>query len=212
MTNSKTYVIIVEVFRPNRCTFSSTPRLRKEEDMEMLLSTPDYYLVAGAIGLIGLVLGIVLGDLLDAIGLTFDGIDGWISSHAIFTGLTVFGGAGVLLYHVMPEIPALLIALSGSTASFVAIAQVVRWMHKQQSDSLVSRTSYYASLATVTAPIGANGSLGEVETKSANGARVRLSAHTNTDCSLTVGERVIIKRVEPGHVFVIPLDDPTEEK
>lgn len=180
--------------------------------MEMLLSTPDYYLVAGSIGLIGLVLGIVLGDLLDTLGLSFDGLDGWISSHAIFTGLTVFGGAGVVLHQVVPEIPTLLIALGGSAASFIAIAQVVRWIHRQQGDSLVSRTSYYASLATVTAPIGANGRLGEVETKSANGARVRLSAHTNADCSLTVGERVIIKRVEPGHVFVIPLDDPTEEK
>lgn len=180
--------------------------------MEALLSTPSYYLVAGTIGLIGLILGIFLGDLMDTYGAPFfDSIDGWISSHAVFTALAVFGGIGIFVHQGLPDILALLIALAGCVAAFIAIAQLMRWLHKQQGDSPVSRESYYASLATVTAPIGAGGKLGEVETTNANGVRVRLSAYTSAENSLSVRTRVIIKRVETGRVFVIPLDNPSEE-
>ena len=180
--------------------------------MEQLLALPTYYLVIGGIGVAALIISILFGDLLDALDTPLEVLDGWLSMHAIAASMAFFGLSGLLFSGSLPELVAIILAIIVSVAVFVAVALLMRFIHRQQGSTSYTRDSFRAEQGIVTQRIPAErtGS-GEIQIEVPGSGIVTLEAYTSTSIPLPVGTKIVIHRVEPRMVHVIPLDDPEME-
>ncbi|HLT46571.1 MAG TPA: NfeD family protein [Rubricoccaceae bacterium] len=170
-------------------------------------------------GLVFSVLAVLFGDLLDGV---LDGLDGVLHGHgfghaldalSMVGGLTVFGGAGVLLetYADLGTLPtALASAAAGLVLAVVMHFAYVRPMKRGENSTAFSVREYAGKIGEVNTAIPARG-YGEVLVRM--GASVTFQPAASFDGTpIPVGTTVVVVEVEPdGSLLVAPLEDEPDE-
>jgi hypothetical protein len=165
-------------------------------------------------GLALAILAVLFGDLLDvAHGALHGALDGafqhLLDPLSLVGGLTVFGGAGVVLerYTALGDGPtALLAAALGVVLSVVMHFAYVRPMRRGENSTAFSVKEYAGKLGEVNTAIPARG-YGEVLVRM--GASVTFQPAASFDGTpLRVGTAVVVVEVEAdGSLLVAPLED-----
>ena len=166
-------------------------------------------------GLVFSVLAVLFGDLLDGV---FEGLDGVLHAHgaghaldalSLVGGVTVFGGAGVLLetYTALDAVPAALVAAAaGLVLAVVMHFAYVRPMKRSENSTGFSLREYAGKIGEVNTAIPARG-YGEVLIRM--GASTTFQPAASFDGTpIRVGTTVVVVEVEPdGSLLVAPLED-----
>lgn len=166
-------------------------------------------------GLVFSVLAVFLGDvfdgLLDGLDGAFDGVDlhGALDSLSLVAGLTVFGGAGVLLdayTGLGPASGALLAAVIGVALAVLMHVAYVKPMKRSENSTAFSMREYAGKIGEVNTAIPARG-YGEVLVRM--GASVTFQPAASFDGTpLPTGTAVVVVEVHPdGTLHVARLED-----
>lgn len=155
------------------------------------------FVIVGSVGLILLLVSILIGDLLDLVGVG----DGLVSGVALGAALSIFGVAGVVTSaNDLPTVLTYVLALAFALLALVLIELFVRRVAQQESGGHYS-------------PVGLNG-VTTVSTTSAGG-EVRLDdirelerRRAVSDVPLTAGTRIRVVAEDGFRVRVAPLDTP----
>ncbi|AIQ67850.1 membrane protease regulatory membrane protein [Paenibacillus graminis] len=163
------------------------------------------YLGCLALGVIFAVVSVLLGDL---IGSALDGIFDVVSFHFISPavlagGITVFGGAGILLtrYSSLDNGP--ILALSLLTAAFMGVVMylgVVKPVNKSEMSSGFSMNELPGKIGEITVPVPAQG-YGEIMVKFGAGNSLHTAASFDHH-PLPAGIKVVVVEVEDGVALV----------
>ncbi|WP_019912378.1 hypothetical protein [Paenibacillus sp. HW567] len=163
------------------------------------------YLGCLALGVIFAVVSVLVGDLIgSALHGVFDVVTfHWISPAVLAGGITVFGGAGLLLtrYSSLENGPILALALL--TAAFMAVVMylgVVKPMNRSEMSSGFSMSELPGKIGEVTVPVPAEG-YGEIMVKF--GAANSLHTAAGFDHHpLPAGCKVVVVEVKEGVALV----------
>ncbi|MBW4085512.1 protease [Paenibacillus sp. S150] len=163
------------------------------------------YLGCLALGVIFAVVSVLLGDL---IGSALDGIFDVVSFHVISPavlagGITVFGGAGILLtrYSSLEDGP--IVALSLLTAGFMGVVMylgVVKPMDKSEMSSGFSMSELPGKIGEITVPVPAQG-YGEIMVRFGAGNSLHTAASFDHQ-PLPAGIKVVVVEVQEGVALV----------
>ncbi|MCZ8515972.1 protease [Paenibacillus filicis] len=166
-----------------------------------------------AVGVLFAVLSVLIGDI---IGSALDGAFEFISMDALhwfqptvlFSGLTVLGGAGVLLTRYSPLPAAAVLALSLLLAAGLGIAMYllyVKPMRSSENSVAYSMKELAGSIGEVSIPIPAKG-YGEVLLRIGGGVTNQIAASFDQR-SIAAGLRVVVVEVKDDTLYVSPMDD-----
>ncbi len=171
----------------------------------------DVYWICLFGGLVFSVLTLLFGDLLDS--LDFDGFDGlgeFLDPLSFVGGLTVFGGAGVLLEEVTDLGTGATAGLAALVGLGLAVAMhfvYVKPMKRSENSTGFSMREYHGKLGEVITAIPATG-FGEV--------LVRMGASNTFQTAgsfggepIPRGTRVVVVEVRDGDLLVTPFDELT---
>lgn len=171
----------------------------------------DVYWICLFGGLIFTVLTLLFGDLLD--GLDFDGFDGlgeFLDPLSFVGGLTVFGGAGVLLEEMTAlgtGTTAALAALIGLGLAITMHFVYVRPMKRSENSTGFSMREYHGKLGEVITAIPAKG-FGEVLV-TMGASNTFQTAGSFSGEEIPRGTRVVVVEVRGGDLLVTPFDELT---
>jgi hypothetical protein len=169
-------------------------------------------------GFVFAVLAVLFGDLLDAAhGALHGALEGafqhLLDPLSLVGGVTVFGGAGVVLerYTDLGDVPTALLA--GALGVVLAVAMhfaYVRPMRRGENSTAFSRKEYAGKIGEVNTAIPARG-YGEVLVRM--GASVTFQPAASFDGTpIRVGTAVVVVEVEAdGALLVTPLEDEPAE-
>ncbi|MEF3303100.1 NfeD family protein [Paenibacillus sp. GYB003] len=164
-------------------------------------------------GVLFAVVTVIFGDLLSN---ALDGVLDFLSVDAlrklrpmvIVSGITAFGGAGLLLLHYTPlgPLPAAVVALLGAIAIGALVYVVyVRPMENSENSTGFSIRELTGRIGEVTVPVPPRG-YGEVMVKIGHGHTNQIAASFDGE-TLAAGERVVVVDVRDDTLFVSRLDD-----
>jgi membrane-bound ClpP family serine protease len=109
------------------------------------------FLIVGAIGLLLLLSSIVIGDLLDLVGIG----DGLVSGVAVGAALSIFGVAGILtVSNDLPTVWTYVIAVALAIVALIAIQLFVRHIAQQESGGHYSPVGLVGITTVGTGPAG----------------------------------------------------------
>lgn len=160
-------------------------------------------------------LGDVLDGALDSLDGAFDSIDlGNVLDPLSFVGgLTVFGGAGILLenYTGLAALPgALVAALVGLVLAVIMHFAYVKPMKRSENSTAFSVREYVGRIGEVNTAIPANG-YGEVLVRMGVSVTFQAAASFN-DKPIPTGTQVVVVEVAgDGSLSVTPLEDEVEQ-
>ncbi|MCQ6560383.1 NfeD family protein [Paenibacillus mendelii] len=163
-------------------------------------------------GILFAVVSVIFGDWLS---LALDGmldflsLDGhhWLQPMSVVGGITVFGGAGLLLYRYSPLGDAVIILLSiliAVTAAVLVYFLYVRPMERSENSTGYSMKELTGAIAEVLVPVPVGG-YGEVMIKVGAGRTNHIAASYEGD-SIPTGTRVVVVDVKEGALMVSKLD------
>lgn len=170
-------------------------------------------------GLAFSVLALFFADLLDgaidSLDGAFDSVDlgNFLDPLSFVGGLTVFGGAGVLLenYASLNPFPEAVVAASiGLVVALVMHFAYVKPMKRSENSTAFSMKEYVGKIGEVNTAIPANG-FGEVLVRM--GASVTFQAATSfTKSAIATGTPIVVVEVDgEGSLLVTPLEDEVEQ-
>ena len=117
------------------------------------------FLIVGAIGLLLLLSSIVIGDLLDLVGIG----DGLVSGVAVGAALSIFGVAGIItVSNDLPTIWTYVIAVALALVALVAIQLFVKHIAQQESGGHYSPVGLVGITTVSTGPVGGEVRLDDV--------------------------------------------------
>ena len=117
------------------------------------------FLIVGAIGLLLLLSSIVIGDLLDLVGIG----DGLVSGVAVGAALSIFGVAGIItVSNDLPTIWTYVIAVALAIVALVAIQLFVKHIAQQESGGHYSPVGLVGITTVSTGPVGGEVRLDDV--------------------------------------------------
>jgi membrane-bound ClpP family serine protease len=117
------------------------------------------FLIVGAIGLLLLLSSIVIGDLLDLVGIG----DGLVSGVAVGAALSIFGVAGILtVSNDLPTVWTYVIAVALAIVALIAIQLFVRHIAQQESGGHYSPVGLVGITTVGTGPAGGEVRLDDV--------------------------------------------------
>ena len=156
------------------------------------------------------VLTLLFGDMLDGLGDGLDGLPDLFDPLSLVGGLTVFGGAGVLLDETTAlgeGAAAALAALIGLGLALAMHFVYVRPMKRSENSTGFSMQEYRGKLGEVITTIPAGG-FGEV--------LVRMGASNTFQTAASFegkpipgGTRVVVVEIRAGDLYVTPFDELT---
>ena len=162
-----------------------------------------YWLCLGG-GLLFALLTILLGDVLDGLDLP----DGLLDPLSAVGGLSVFGGAGVLLSEFAPLGTAATAVLAAGAGFVLAVAMhfgVVKPMKGAESSTGFSHREYAGKMGEVSVSVPAGG-FGEVVVQM-GASRTFQTAASFDDTPIPTGTRVVVVEVGEEALLVSPFDD-----
>lgn len=157
---------------------------------------------------------VVFGDLMSG---AMDGMLDWLSSDVLhylqpmvlFSGVTVLGGAGILLTKYSPFTAAAVLVLS-LLAAVLSGALIfflyVKPMENTENSLAFSMQDMVGRIGEVTVPIPAQG-CGEVMMRMGGGVTNQIAESFDAN-EIEAGARVVIVEVKDGTLFVTRLDEP----
>ncbi|MEP0547870.1 MAG: NfeD family protein [Rhodothermales bacterium] len=169
----------------------------------------DVYWICLVGGLIFSVLTLLLGDVLDGVLDGLDGID-FLDPLSIVGGLTVFGGAGVVLTESMDLGGATTTAAAALIGVGLAVLMhfvYVRPMKRSENSTGFSLREYHGKLGEVITTIPATG-YGEVLVKMGAGNTFRTAASFD-GAPIPQGTRIVVVEIRDGDLLVTPFDELT---
>jgi membrane-bound ClpP family serine protease len=117
------------------------------------------FLIVGAIGLLLLLSSIVIGDLLDLVGIG----DGLVSGVAVGAALSIFGVAGILtVSNDLPTVWTYVIAVALAIVALIAIQLFVKHIAQQESGGHYSPVGLVGITTVGTGPAGGEVRLDDV--------------------------------------------------
>ena len=165
-----------------------------------------YWLCLGG-GLAFALLAVLLGDLIDG---ALDGLDlpdDLLDPLSVVGGLSVFGGAGVLLTEFAPLGTIATAVLAGGIGFVLAVAMhfgVVKPMKRAEASTGFSKREYAGKLGEVSVAVPAEG-FGEVVVQM--GASRTFQTAASFDASpIPTGTRVVVVEVGEEALLVAPFD------
>ena len=169
----------------------------------------DVYWICLVGGLIFSVLTLLLGDVLDG---ALDGLDviDVLDPLSIVGGLTVFGGAGVVLTEsadLGTETTAAAAALIGLGLAVLMHFVYVRPMKRSENSTGFSLREYHGKLGEVITTIPAAG-FGEVLVKMGASNTFRTAASFDGK-PIAEGTRIVVVEIRDGDLLVTPFDELT---
>jgi membrane-bound ClpP family serine protease len=172
----------------------------------------DVYWICLIGGLVFSVLTLLFGDLLDG---ALDGLDGFdgldvLDPLSIVGGLTVFGGAGVVLTEAADLGTGTTAALAAVIGLGLAIAMhflYVRPMKRSENSTGFSLREYHGKLGEVITAIPATG-YGEVIVRMGASNTFRTAASFDGN-PIERGTRIVVVEVRDGDLLVTPFDELT---
>ena len=169
----------------------------------------DVYWICLFGGLVFTVLTLLFGDFLD--GLDFDGFDGlgeFLDPLSFVGGLTVFGGAGVLLEETTAlgtGTAAGLAALIGLGLAITMHFVYVKPMKRSENSTGFSMREYHGKLGEVITAIPAKG-YGEVLV-TMGASNTFQTAASFDNAPIPSGTRVVVVEIRDSNLYVTPFDD-----
>ena len=166
-----------------------------------------YWLCLGG-GLLFALLTVLLGDVIDG---ALDGIDlpdDLLDPLSFVGGLSVFGGAGVLLSEFAALGPVATAVLAAGFGFVLAVAMhfgVVRPMKRAEASTGFSHREYAGKLGEVSVSVPAGG-FGEVIVQM-GASRTFQTAASFDDTPIPSGTRVVVVEVGEEALLVSPFDD-----
>ncbi len=172
----------------------------------------DVYWICLFGGLVFTVLTLLFGDLLDGVldGLELDGLGEFLDPLSFVGGLTVFGGAGVLLEEMTALGTGTAAAIAGLIGLGLAVAMhfvYVKPMKRSENSTGFSMREYHGKLGEVITAIPAKG-FGEVLVKM-GASNTFQTAGSFGGTEIARGTRVVVVEVRDGDLFVTPFDELT---
>lgn len=166
-------------------------------------------LVGGILyALISVIFGDWLGQALDGV-LDFLSLDGhsWLSPTALVGGITVFGGAGIMLerYTLFGSTSVVLIALLiGLIAGTAVFFLYIKPMEQSENSIAFSLNGLSGMIADVLTPIPASG-YGEVMVRVGAGNTNQIAASFD-GVDIAGGARVVVVEVKDSTLYVSEID------
>jgi hypothetical protein len=168
------------------------------------------YLGCLALGVIFAVVSVLVGDL---IGSAFDGIFDalhfdFVNPAVLAGGITVFGGAGILLTRYSGLEDGAILALSLLIAAFLAVLLylgVVKPMDKSEMSTGFSMLDLPGKIGEVTVPVPAAG-YGEIMVKFGAGNSLHTAASFER-LALPAGIKVVVVEVQEGVALVSEFEE-----
>ncbi len=173
----------------------------------------DVYWICLFGGLIFTVLTLLFGELLDGVldGLDgFDGLGDLLDPLSLVGGLTVFGGAGVLLEEMTlldTGAAAGLAALIGLGLAVLMHFVYVKPMKRSENSTAFSMREYHGKLGEVITAIPATG-FGEVLVTMGASNTFQTAASFDGD-PIPGGTRIVVVEVRDSNLYVTPFDELT---
>ena len=162
-------------------------------------------------GLLFTVLTLLFGDMLDGLLDGLDGLDGFgefLDPLSLVGGLTVFGGAGVLLEETtaLDTVPAAgLAALIGLGLALAMHFVYVKPMKRSENSTAFSMREYHGKLGEVITAIPSEG-FGEVLVTMGASNTFQTAASFDGE-EIPSGTRIVVVEIRDGDLYVAPFDD-----
>jgi membrane protein implicated in regulation of membrane protease activity len=170
----------------------------------------DVYWICLIGGMIFSVLALLFGDVLDGIADgAFEALD-VLDPLSLVGGLTVFGGAGVVLTETTDLGVATAAALAAAIGTGLAIAMhfvYVRPMKRSENSTGFSIREYHGKLGEVITAIPAGG-YGEVIVRMGASNTFRTAASFDGE-PIERGTRIVVVEIRDGDLLVTPFDELT---
>ncbi len=166
-------------------------------------------LIGGSLfALTTIIFGDVLGDIFDGImdSLPFEHLD-FIQPMVIVGGITVFGGAGIMLhrYTSLDALPVFLVSsMVGVLSSAVTYFAYVKPMKNTENSTGFSIQDLVGKIGEVTVPVPAQG-FGEVVIRVGAGNTNQIAASMDGE-ELPAGARVVVGDTREGVLYVFRYD------
>ncbi|UQZ35718.1 protease [Paenibacillus sp. PK3_47] len=168
------------------------------------------YLGCLALGVIFAVVSVIVGDIIgNALDGVFDALSfDFVNPAVLAGGITVFGGAGVLLTRYSGLEDGAILALSLLIAAFLAVLLylvVVKPMEKSEMSTGFSMLDLPGRIGEVTVPVPAAG-YGEIMVKFGAGNSLHTAASFER-LALPAGSKVVVVEVKEGVALVSEFEE-----
>lgn len=184
-----------------------------------LSGSESLFIAVGVLGFLVLVVSLLFGELLefgDGFDIDFDGdveldsgldspTPSWLNAKVLAASMVGFGAFGYVAAQVNPPLSLDWLAAAAGffLVGFGALVFVVKPLAKQQSNSLLGRSSFVGSVGTISLSIPNHG-VGQVIFTDKNGARAVQPAITTDGQAMPADTSVLIIDIAQDGVIVTP--------